>query len=112
MSLSKLVILAGSASAGIGDGRFPMLRALVDHSICESNFGGLEVPNGEVRCNGPVCVLDTCDKGYHKLKTEKTQSKKVRSRQKNGKNNSVPGQLTLNSIEEFRSKLIHIIRIG
>ena len=76
MSLSKLVLLAGSASAGIGDGRFPMLRALVDHSICVSNFGELEVPNGQVMCNGPVCVLDTCNKGYHMLKTERTQSKK------------------------------------
>ena len=60
MTLSKVLVLAGTASAGIGDGRFPMLRALVDHEICESNFGALDVQNGVVDCNGSVCALSTC----------------------------------------------------
>lgn len=78
MTLSKILVLAGSASAGIGDGRFPMLRALVDHEICEHNFGELTVANGEVNCNGSVCELKTCIDGYHKLKTANGQSKKAK----------------------------------
>jgi len=78
MTLSKILVLAGTASAGIGEGRFPMLRALVDHQICESNFGKLEVDNGVVNCNGSVCELKTCDQGYHKLKTASGQSKKAK----------------------------------
>ena len=66
MVLSKLAVLAGTVSAGIGDGRFPYLRALVDHQICKSNFGGLKVENGKVNCNGSVCALSGCDDGYYK----------------------------------------------
>ena len=78
MTLSKILVLTGLASAGISDGRLPMLRRLVDHELCEHNLGELTVDNGVVSCNGSVCELKTCIRGYHKLKTTKGQSKKVK----------------------------------